>query len=264
MTNIELVKTSLGQNQGGHGLDIDKFLPIIDHCVRYGPETRLSWNDGEYIEVNAATPQSSTLVQEQSDSGFQTLNDANPNLEGVVIQTRASIGAPRGYSYPNGVVTFNVPGLSNGTSVEVRLILADGVLIDTVWALKAEDTWSDSAAASITNQEIVLTLTDGGAGDSDGEANGTIVAAIGPASTLPSVPPVKLNVVQKGPSNLELSWPTANPNVQLEFSDDLSEDSWRLIYLTSDDDTNEYLIPYILPGDDTVRSGFYRLRYIED
>ena len=187
-------------------------------------------------------------------------NGANPTLEKVLIESQPTIGAPTGYSYSNGIITFEVAGLPNGASAAIRLLLAEEAAVDSVWILNADGSWTDTQSATVTINEVLLTLTDGGEGDRDGLANGRIVVAIGAATTPPPIPPMNFQVTHT-PSAIELTWPLAYPDAEIEFSADLSSNSWEPIDLipTLDSDRLSISLPY--PPVEFFDSGFFRLRY---
>ncbi|MGH8459728.1 MAG: CFI-box-CTERM domain-containing protein, partial [Nevskiales bacterium] len=89
-------------------------------------------------------------------------------------------GVPSGLVFPNGFFTLQIAGLANGQSVDLEILLPPGSNPTSV--VKC----SGGSCASYDNvilsgDTIVLRLTDGGAGDADGVANGTIVDPVGPA-----------------------------------------------------------------------------------
>jgi len=85
---------------------------------------------------------------------------------------------PTGVTFPYGKVSFKVTGLSNGQTVRITLTYPGAV--DQYWKYQA-GAWSQFEGAAISGNVVTLTLVDGGAGDSDGLANGTIVDPGGPA-----------------------------------------------------------------------------------
>ena len=227
------------------------------------------WTRTTWPPSAAANGADTTIEVLSADAGRAPRDDLNPTLENVLGETQASMGAPSNYYYSNGVLTFEVPDLSAGTSVSVRLILADGAMPDTLWALHADDAWTDTLEAGFDGNEVALTLTDGGPGDSDGEANGRIVAALGAATALPPLPELELTITKQTNSHT-LSWPLPYTNAFLEFSTDLTADSWSPIdFLNPEISEDHWQItlpnPIIelqldLPEDP---GGYYRLRHRE-
>ena len=93
--------------------------------------------------------------------------------------------------FPNGVFSFDITGLSNGQSVEVTLTLPAGAMPTTYYKFQGggsfEFLFDGTEGAQISGNVVTLTLVDGGVGDADGTANGTIVDPGAPGLT--STPP---------------------------------------------------------------------------
>jgi len=89
-------------------------------------------------------------------------------------------GPPADVIFPVGVLAFTIEGLTPGQSVGVDIDLP--VAANSYWKLDPDtSTWSQFADASSSGNQLSLTLTDGGAGDADGSANGVIVDPGAPA-----------------------------------------------------------------------------------
>ena len=79
---------------------------------------------------------------------------------------------PNGASLPVGVLGFDVQGVAPGGTVQVEIFGAAGA--NQYWKFQ-NNTWVDFTSNASFGDPIVLSLTDGGAGDADGVANGVIV-----------------------------------------------------------------------------------------
>ncbi len=83
-------------------------------------------------------------------------------------------------SFPHGLYEFSVTDLTPGESVQVALIFPDAVPQDSSWYYynASTNSWSDFSdnTESLTDGDntVLLNLTDGGAGDTDGSADGVI------------------------------------------------------------------------------------------
>jgi hypothetical protein len=215
------------------------------------------------VEVSAAASNSSELLLPKGGGIFMPLNDTNPTLENVSAETRASMDAPIDYSYSNGIITFEVPNLSPGASVSVKLILTDGATPDMLWFLQSDNTWTNTLPATFNDNQVTATLTDGGPGDRDGEANGRIVAALGPATTLPPIPYMNFTITKQANAHT-LSWPSSYANALLEFSPDLSPDSWNTLdFLDPEPIDVRWQLTLPNPVLEFNDPSFYRLRYQE-
>ncbi|MCB1120422.1 MAG: hypothetical protein KJT03_02640 [Verrucomicrobiae bacterium] len=256
----ELNRAAYGDRNGDGTDDVDQDN-VSSFSAANGADTT--------VEVSAVNGQTSENLLPIAQSHFQTLDDSNPTLVNISSETQASMGAPQNYSYSNGILTFEVPDLSAGASVSIRLILSDDASPDTLWVLQADDTWTNALPATINGKQVTLILTDGDTGDRDGEANGRIMAAIGPATALPPIPEMDFTITKE--SNVHtLSWPLHYVNAQLEFSRDLSPDSWSAMDFLDAEPLEDFwqvtlsnpqtdLFPTLT--EDQPDSGFYRLRY---
>jgi hypothetical protein len=131
----------------------------------------------------AASPVSTVTVPAAGGSGALSLETSAGTLAGVAGVDPGTLGAaPAGTSFPSGAVAFSVIGIDPGATVTVRVIFPVGT--SATRYLKFHDgAWFDAgAAASVAGNVVTLTLTDGGALDDDGAANGVIVDPGGPAS----------------------------------------------------------------------------------
>ncbi len=89
--------------------------------------------------------------------------------------------APAGLSYPFGFFAFEITDVAPGATATVTITLPAGETADSV--VKCIDlNCAPYAGATIDGNLVTLTLTDGGAGDADGAADGTIVDPVAPAT----------------------------------------------------------------------------------
>lgn len=113
----------------------------------------------------------------------------------ALTSAQAPAGLPAGDFAAVGSLSYEVTGLTPGQTIEVTLILPAGAPTPTA-VYKYDDATHTYASftqdAVIDGDDITLTLTDGGAGDADGLANGTIVDPVvpvyhAPPPTLPEI-----------------------------------------------------------------------------
>ena len=105
-------------------------------------------------------------------SGVVGLSDLDPTV--------SQAGRPAGYTFPDGLASYQVVGLTDGASTTVTIRFPSGA--PSGWkAYKATSAgFSDYSAHAVQNGDaIVLSLTDGGTGDSDKARNGVIVDPVG-------------------------------------------------------------------------------------
>jgi len=107
------------------------------------------------------------------------------NLVAVSERTLPAAGKPEGFTFPHGLFSFDIVGIGPGATVTVALALPSAVSTGTLyWKYDAPEGWVEVTSLlgdDDGDNELTLTLTDGGPGDADGEANGTIVEPGGPA-----------------------------------------------------------------------------------
>ncbi|MEI9865207.1 MAG: choice-of-anchor U domain-containing protein [Limisphaerales bacterium] len=107
-----------------------------------------------------------------------------------------------GYNFPLGLISYTVKGIAPGSSVTITNILHDTINFSTVWAYGP--TVSNSIphwymlASSTSGDEVRLTLTDGGNGDNDLTANGSITVFYGLAYQIPALPQLKASGASQG------------------------------------------------------------------
>ena len=93
---------------------------------------------------------------------------------------------PADYIFPDGLFDFVAGGLAAGSTVSITLVYPDDLPAGTVYQ-KYGPTPDDASPhwyplpARITGNTVTLNITDGGIGDDDLMANGSIVDAGGPA-----------------------------------------------------------------------------------
>jgi hypothetical protein len=90
-------------------------------------------------------------------------------------------GRPADHEFRDGLVSFKVEGVAPGGTVAVKVAYVSDIPAGSkVYKVDANG-FHEHAGASINGNILTLTLTDGGQGDSDGQANGVIVDPIGVA-----------------------------------------------------------------------------------
>lgn len=90
-------------------------------------------------------------------------------------------GAPSGYYiYPDGFYAYSVSGLTPGSTITLTVQAPAGTH-PSAWVKCQNGNCAAYPNTSISGDTITLTLTDGGAGDADGVANGVITDPGAPA-----------------------------------------------------------------------------------
>jgi hypothetical protein len=91
------------------------------------------------------------------------------------------------FEFPHGFFSFNIVGGTPGDEVEVGIIFPDSVPPDTQYWKYYDNEWHQIPMRIDPDDDkvIVITLVDGGLGDADGMADGTIVDPGGPGNPSP-------------------------------------------------------------------------------
>jgi hypothetical protein len=102
-----------------------------------------------------------------------------------MAETDASLnqaGVPSGYEFPDGLVSYQVIGVVPGSTATVKVTFPSGIPAGSKVYKVGPAGFKEVGNPAIQGNTVTLTLTDGGAGDSDGVANGVIVDPVGVAT----------------------------------------------------------------------------------
>lgn len=134
-----------------------------------------------YVETATDTGSASFGTE---DGAGGTIGD----LEAVAESALPEEGKPNA-EFTHGFFSFNITGLTPGQTVNVTITLPDDVPVGDLWwkvnTTAGNNTWySLPIGDDDGDNTIIITLTDGGAGDNDGAANGAIRDPGGPGGLL--------------------------------------------------------------------------------
>ena len=139
--------------------------------------------DGNGDGIPDAQQENVTSLPNALDSQYVTV-EAPPGmtLVGVEATDPATLSPPPpGVSLPVGVLNFEVHGVTPGATVSIDVFTPPGTSPNSYFKFD-DPNWIDfTANATFAGDVVTLTLTDGGAGDADGVANGVIVDPGAPA-----------------------------------------------------------------------------------
>ncbi|SDU02330.1 Lcl C-terminal domain-containing protein [Halopseudomonas salegens] len=172
-----------------------------DNASNGGNEaTALQETSASFTALSRVTDLSLQLP-EGPDSG-ETMNlsvtDSEWNLDAAQTLTAASLGAalPPGVTLPHGAVSLRLTDGTPGSTATVVLTYPEELPAGTRYykygptADNPADHWYPYDGAVISGNTITLTLTDGGAGDSDLSVNGIIDDPGGPALLATDLAPI--------------------------------------------------------------------------
>jgi hypothetical protein len=128
-----------------------------------------------------------------------------PKVDRVEILDAYGLAPPLGYSFPEGMYSFRIKGLTPGSEIKVRFYLSKPFLAgDKWWKYDAIHGWQDYTTrivSGIDTKEVTLRFIDGGFGDADGVVvNGIIVDPSGPGraeAPAPAPAPVPVDDVDR-------------------------------------------------------------------
>jgi WD40 repeat protein len=141
--------------------------------------------------------------------------------------------SPSGYSFPYGMFSFNITGLTPGGTAQVTIKFPKPLPLNTKFFKFQNGALIDCTPliTRINPYTLQLNVTDGGLGDADGLANGTIVDPGGPAiplnttqrsssSTMPAAPqkPVSLSNISVNSASLSAAKVTPGTPVTVTAS----------------------------------------------
>ena len=166
---------------------------------------------------------------------------------GTTVATHADTTAPAppdGFTYPLGAIDIVVAGVAPGSVVDITLALSTPVdtfrkLVDGRWQTFVNDIVT-AGSLSADGKTITLRLQDGGRGDRDGVADGTIVDPVAPALA------TSLTITT---DELPLRTSTQPYSVQLEAAGAQGPVTWSLTT------TGPYPAPTAGSGTDLTASG---------
>lgn len=141
------------------------------------------------IQVFAYPQVTSASVNTATNTGAATFTTSSGSIAGLTAWAQSQLAcAPKsGLMFPQGFFSFNIVNLIPGTTVTVTITLPANMPANTQYWKCINGNWVDCTSLLGSNDGdnvLTLTITDGGLGDSDGLANGTIVDPGGPCQLM--------------------------------------------------------------------------------
>jgi hypothetical protein len=183
----------------GLAMDCDKNIYVSGSTTDgWGnPLNAFEPNDDAYVlKINdpalASCPSGPSTVSLNTTLGTVNLNTSAGYFSGPGWVPTANIrcSSPAGFFFPYGMFSFNIGGLTAGQSARVTLRFPNPLPAGVKYykCINGRTIDCSSIMTRIDPYTLQLTLTDGGLGDSDGAANGTIADPGGPAFPLNNAP----------------------------------------------------------------------------
>ncbi len=156
------------------------------------------------VTANVAPPLPTQAQLSTVGGGIGSLSVSGPvactasrcGIAQAAMLSPAALGAPGvpGYTFPHGIFTGVVAGCTPGTSVQFvytfPAALPEGTRLFQYGATSSDPSphWSE-LAGTISGNTVVVAAVDGGSGDRDLAANGTLAVQIGAAAPVATAPP---------------------------------------------------------------------------
>jgi outer membrane protein assembly factor BamB len=137
--------------------------------------------------VNRAGQQTESIYT-PTGGGIAIFTTDGGSIAGLTAVASTPCGVLSGFSFPDGFFSFNITNLTPGSTVTITITLPSNMPTNTQYWKCVSGTWVDCTSLLGSNDGdnvLTLTLSDGGLGDADGHANGTIVDPGGPAVPVP-------------------------------------------------------------------------------
>ncbi|MBA4371395.1 MAG: hypothetical protein C0402_00890 [Thermodesulfovibrio sp.] len=130
------------------------------------------------VTVTAAEGTGQITVETLTGGTNLTNVTAISSSAGSIVQN----GKPTGFAFNNGLVSFKLNAVATGGTAQVKITLPAAIPAGSKVYKTDATGFHEYSGATISGNAVTLTLTDGGNGDSDGAANGSITDPVGIAS----------------------------------------------------------------------------------
>jgi hypothetical protein len=147
--------------------------PVLTQACTFVPPA-----GGTSVTVNAAEGTGQVTVETLTGGTNLTDVTAISSSAGSVNQG----GRPSGFTFNNGLVSFKLNAVATGGTAQVKITLPAAIPAGSKVYKTNATGFHEYTNASIAGNTVTLTLTDGGSGDNDGAANGSITDPVGVAS----------------------------------------------------------------------------------
>ncbi len=126
-------------------------------------------------------------VSTATGTGTTTFTTSAGALTSLTASASTPCGSLAGFSFPHGFFSFTITNITPGSTATITITLPSNVPASTQYWKCINGQWVNCTSLLGDNDGdniLTLTITDGGTGDTDGQANGTIVDPGGPARLL--------------------------------------------------------------------------------
>jgi YVTN family beta-propeller protein len=177
-------------------------------------------NTVSVLDCNQPAAQVTTAqVTTATGTGIATFTTSNGSISGLtaLAQSQLACSPKSGLNFPQGFFSFNISSIPAGSTVTITITLPGNMPVNTQYWKCINGNWVNCTSLLGDNDgdnTLTLTITDGGLGDADGVANGTIVDPGGPAvqaaeSAAPHASPALQR--QLNPDQISVRYLNVNP-----------------------------------------------------
>jgi len=152
------------------------------------PGGTASLDDG--FTVSRAGEQTQS-VNTATNTGTTTFTTDGGSINNLTASATTPCGSLAGFSFPHGFFSFSVTNITPGSTATITITLPYSLPAGAQYWKCQNGQWVNATSLLGSNDGdnvLTITLTDGGSGDADGAANGTIVDPGGPAIPAPAPP----------------------------------------------------------------------------
>jgi uncharacterized repeat protein (TIGR01451 family) len=139
-------------------------------------------------------PTQTGSVNTATGTGTVTFTTSNGSITGLAASATTPCGSLGGLSFPQGFFAYSIINIAPGSSVTITMTFPSNMSTGTQYWKCQNGAWVNVTSLLGDNDGdnvLTLTSTDGGLGDTDGVANGTIVDPGGPAIAAAAAAPPK-------------------------------------------------------------------------
>ena len=142
---------------------------------------------GDTVSANVNYDSWTTEKTTSTGTGTASVTPSAGNITGLSAVAEGSLPlaaqATKPISFPHGLFSFNITGLTPGAMVTVTITLPPGAAPTQYWKYHLPAGWIQIPMTIVGPPNVIrITLVDGGLGDDDGAADGTIVDQGGPGT----------------------------------------------------------------------------------
>ena len=126
---------------------------------------------------------SASSVATATGTGTATFSTVIGGISNLSALASTPCGTPPGLSFPHGFFSFTITNIIPGSTVTITITLPSNIPIGTQYWKCINSSWVNCTSLlgdDDGDDVLTLTITDGGLGDADGVANGTVVDPGGP------------------------------------------------------------------------------------